>query len=73
VLRIGILANPNTRGAMMKTWLFYSYDKSGRDVVLRVSAFNRELAIAEFDRRYGLDTTIDFIVEEGQQFDKLSD
>lgn len=44
-------------------FMFYTYDNVGRDVVLSVNASTRGKAIKEFDKVYGSDTPVDFIIK----------
>lgn len=53
---------------MKKTFLFYSYDALGRDVVIPVEAVDRDDAFEVFDFHYGPDTPIDCVVEKQQEF-----
>lgn len=57
---------------MKKTFLFYSYDALGRDVIIPVEAENRDAAFAEFDFLYGPDTPIDMCIEKGQEYNGVA-
>lgn len=53
---------------MEETFLFYTYNSAGEDVVISIDAPSRELAIARFDDLYGIDTLIDSVVKKSQVY-----
>ena len=50
------------------TYLFYTYDSRGLDRIIPVKAHSRGEAINLFDRVYGEDTLVDFIVLKEEQY-----
>jgi hypothetical protein len=46
------------------TYLFYTYDSRGNDRIIPVKAYTKDEAWALFDRVYGSDTPVDFVVRK---------
>jgi len=50
------------------TYLFYTYDSRGNDRIIPVKAHTRDQAFELFDRVYGEDTPVDFVVRREEQY-----
>jgi hypothetical protein len=51
-----------------ETYLFYTYDSRGNDRIIPVRAHTKDEAFELFDRVYGSDTPVDFVVRKEEQY-----
>ena len=52
----------------MITFLFYTYDTSGHDLIVKIEAGDRDEAWARFDHQYVEDCPVDSVIIAGTQY-----
>lgn len=56
----------------LPTWLFYTYNDVGENVIVPITAIDRVSAIEEFDRVFGENIEIDFIIKSVTNYETAS-
>jgi hypothetical protein len=65
---LGYLRMSCEYNAEEKIYKFFTYDPTGKDCIIPIRARSRDEAFDKFDRTYGFDTPVDFVVAAEDEY-----